>query len=117
MAYCRSLGHGSVRLLINSADTVPPAVMVTLVNGNLVPVSLQELIDPDTNRTRIRRVDVTSDAYRVSRAYMIRLEPDDLEDQGALAKLAAAGKMTPQEFRERFNHAATRLVDGVPVDD
>ncbi len=115
MAYCRSLGHGSIRLLLNSHGDVPSATMVTLVHGNLMPVDLQDLIDPATNRTRIRVVDVTSDNYRVSRAYMIRLERDDLEKEASLGKLAAEAKMTPQEFRRRYLYAATRMVDGLPV--
>ena len=117
MAYCRSLGHGSVRLLLNSNGDVPAAAMVMLVNGNLVPVDLQELIDPQTNRTRVRLVDVSSDTYRVSRAYMIRLERDDLEDEGMLSRLASEAKVRPAQFRERFGLAATLLRDGVPMID
>ncbi len=115
MAYCRSLGHGCIRLLLREDGSVPAAAMVTLVNGNLVPVDLQDLVDPHTNRTRIRLVDVTSDAYRVSRAYMIRLERSDLEDPGRLAQLASEAHLTPQQFQTQFLHAATRLTDGVPV--
>ena len=115
MAYCRSLGHGCIRLLLRQDGSVPAAAMVTLVNGNLVPVDLQDLIDPQTNRTRIRLVDVTSDDYRVSRAYMIRLERLDLEDPARLAQLASEAHLTPQQFQAQFLHAATRLTDGVPV--
>ena len=85
--------------------------MVTLVNGNLRPVQLGDLIDPETNRTRVRLVDVSSDTYRVARAYMIRLEPQDLADEGILARLAAEAQMPASDFRERFRHAATRITD------
>ena len=111
MGYCRSLGHGSIRLLQNDSGDIPPAVMVTLVNGNLCPVPLGDLVDPETNRTRVRLVDVSSDTYRVARAYMIRLEPQDLADEGILARLAAEAKMPASEFREQFRHAATRITD------
>ncbi len=114
MAYCRSLGHGCIRLLTMSDDTRHGA-MVTLINGNLYPLKFQEMVDPRTNRIRIRRVDVTSDFYRVARAYMLRLERGDLEDAEMLKKLSAVAKMTPEAFRERYRAAATRIVDGVPV--
>ncbi len=45
-----------------------------------------------------------SEHYRVAREYMIRLERKDLEDPEMLAKLAAAAKMTPEEFKAKFAH-------------
>ena len=83
--------------------------MVTIQGNNLVPMSFSEMIDPETNRTRIRTVDVTSDSYQVARAYMIRLEEPDLENPVMLAKLASAAKLTEGEFKERYRRAATRL--------
>ena len=112
MAYCRSLGYFSVHLLLD--ESAPSGVMATIVNGNLQPVLLTDMMDPTTNRTRIRVVDITSDMYRVARAYMIRLETDDLENPDMLAKLAAEAKISPAEFRERFGRAATRRADGLP---
>lgn len=104
MSYCRSLGYFAVELL--NQDTTSH-VMVALVNGNLQPVSLHDLVDPATNRTRTRVVDVHSDHYRVARAYMIRLEPSDLENAEMLTKLAAEARMTPEEFKTRYAHVAT----------
>jgi len=115
MAYCRSLGHGSVRLLREAEKGPTGGVMVTLVNGNLVPMDLSALADPRTNRTRVRLVDVRSYQYQVARAYQIRLERSDLENPTRLAELAAQAKMTPDEFRERYSHAATRLVEAEPI--
>jgi len=111
MAYCRSLGHGSVRLLLDPMGQSTAGTMVTLVNGNLVPMDLGRLIDPETNRTLTRVVDIRSYAYQVARAYQIRLERSDLADPGLLARLAAAAKLTPEEFRERYRRAATRRAD------
>ena len=70
------LGHGAIRLLLCDLN-LDGGVMVTLQNGNLEPVRFDAMIDPVTNRTRIRVVDVRSDSYRVARAYMIRLEQRD----------------------------------------
>ena len=106
MAYCRSLGHGSVRLLINSSGNTPAGSMVTLINGNLVPMALDEMVDPVTNRMPIRSVNLDSDTYRVSQAYMIRLDHADLDNVEMLAKLAEEAKMTTAEFEKRFRSAA-----------
>jgi 6-phosphofructokinase len=108
MAYCRDLGHGSVRILLDTKANHPPGVMVTLQGGHLKPMFFDEMIDPETNRTRIRLVDLSSDSYRVARAYMIRLTPQDLESDDMVAKLAGHARMTPQEFRERYRP----VVDG-----
>lgn len=115
MSYCRSLGHGCIRLLTRHDESLKGGVIVTLINGNLFPLKFEDSIDPKTNRIRVRRVDVTSDFYRVARAYMIRLERSDLDDPEMLRKLAAAARMTPDTFRQRFLHAATRMVDGIPA--
>lgn len=114
MSYCRSLGYFSIQLLLTDYDA-PSAVMVSLVNGNLQAIDMHDMIDPQTNRTRIRTVDTQSDIYRVARAYMIRLERADLENPAMLQSLAAQAKLSPEEFYKRFERAATRLIDGVPA--
>jgi 6-phosphofructokinase 1 len=102
LSYTRDLGHGGVRLLLDTHRDLPPGVMVTLQQGNLVPVPFEEMVDPKTNRTRIRQVDLKSYSYSVARAYMIRLELADFENPTTLAALAAEAKMSPAQFRERF---------------
>lgn len=102
MVYTRDLGHGGVRLLLDATRDLPPGVMVTLQSGNLVPVPFEDMVDPKTNRTRIRHVDLGSYSYRVARAYMIRLERADLESPTMLTALAHEAKLTPHQFYERF---------------
>ena len=102
MGYTRDLGHGGVRLLLDSTRDLPAGVMVTLQAGHLVPVPFEDMINPETNRTRIRQVDLDSYTYRVARAYMIRLEKADLESPTMLAALAAQAKTTPHQFRARY---------------
>lgn len=102
MGYTRELGHGGVRLLLDSRRDLPTGVMVTLQAGNLVPMPFEDMIDPKTNRTRIRQVDLESYSYSVARAYMIRLESADFESPTMLAALAAEAKMTPHGFRKRY---------------
>ena len=104
LVYTRDLGHGGVRLLLDSTRDLPPGVMVTLQEGNLVPVPFENMIDPETHRTRIRQVDLGSYSYSVARAYMIRLEKSDFESPTLLAALAAEAKLSPHQFRESFEH-------------
>jgi 6-phosphofructokinase 1 len=106
MIYTRDLGHGGVRLLLDSKSDLPPGVMVTLQNGNLVPVPFENLVDPATNRTRIRMVNLGSYTYSVARAYMIRIEQQDFDSATMLAALAAEARMTPHQFRMRYEPSA-----------
>jgi 6-phosphofructokinase 1 len=112
MGYTRDLGHGGVRLLLDSTRDLPPGVMVTLQAGNLVPVPFEEMVNPETNRTRIRQVDLNSYSYSVARAYMIRLEKADFESPAMLAALAAQANLSPHEFRERYEPAVTSTESG-----
>lgn len=102
LSYTRDLGHGGVRLLLDASRELPNGVMVTLQDENLVPIPFSDMVDPETNRTRIRTVDLLSYSYSVARAYMIRLEQSDFDSPAALAALAAQAKMTPDEFRRRY---------------
>ncbi len=102
LSYTRDLGHGGVRLLLDTIRNLPPGVMVTIQDGELVPVPFEEMIDPKTHRTRIRQVDLNSYSYSVARSYMIRLEAEDLENPKELQALANEAKMSPNEFRSRF---------------
>lgn len=102
LAYTRDLGHGGVRLLLDPSLKDATGVMVTLQEGNLVPVPFSDMVDPETKRTRIRQVDLSSYSYQVARAYMIRLEREDLESSDRLAAIAAEAGLTPNEFRKRY---------------
>ncbi|MFO0972031.1 MAG: 6-phosphofructokinase [Phycisphaerae bacterium] len=115
IAYCRDLGYAAVRMLLDARHVVPNGAMVSLVNGNLVPMDFQEMIDPQTNRTRVRLVNLQSLSYRVARAYQIRLETSDLENPEMLAKLARCARMTPEAFAQRYAQAATMRVPEPPT--
>ncbi len=109
MAYTRDLGHGGVRLLLESTRDLPAGVMVSLKDNNLVPVPFDDMIAPETNRARIRLVDINSYSYSVARAYMIRLEDRDFESPAMLAGLAAEAGLTPHAFRARYESAVKKL--------
>ena len=87
---------------------------MTILNGNLHPIDLHDLIDPRTNRIAVRTVNIESDTYEVARAFMIRLEISDLEDPVMLNKLAAEAGLSPKEFKRRYIRAASRLGHDLP---
>jgi ATP-dependent phosphofructokinase / diphosphate-dependent phosphofructokinase len=99
--YSRTLGYGAVRYLLSGGS----GAMVALRGGSVTPVTLQELLDPQTGRVRVRLVDTKTEAYEVGRKYMIRLEPADLEP-ARLSALAAAAGMQPGDFKKRFEPVA-----------
>ena len=104
LTYSRDLAHGAVRLLCDPPKGLPRGAMVTIQGGDLVPVPFDGMIDPVTNRTRIRRVDLESYSYSVARAYMVRLERADFESPELLGAMASEARLTPEQFRLRFGY-------------
>jgi len=102
--YSRSLGYWATRFLLDGGSHA----MVTIQAGRLVPMPFGLMIDPRTGRIRVRYVDVESEAYQTLAAYMIRLKPEDFEQPETVAALARAGKMTEDDFVERFGHLGRR---------
>jgi 6-phosphofructokinase 1 len=98
MEYTQDLGFAAVRYLLEGNT----GALICIIEGKLVPIKFEDLQDSDTGKTRIRRVDVDSDFYRVAREYMIRLERADFVDHKKLARLARVAGMSPEDFRERF---------------
>lgn len=97
--YTRNLGFGAVRFLMMGGT----GSMITFYEGKLKTVPLVELTDPETGKVRLRYVDVKSEIYLVGRKYMIRLEKEDFGDKN-IEKLAHAARMTPGEFRDKFQY-------------
>ena len=102
--YTRTLGYGAVRFLLskNEDPRLAEGGFVCLEAGRLQVLPFDDLRDPVTGRTKVRLVDIDSEHYRVARDYMIRLEPDDLEDEEKLRRLAEAARMSPEDFRDEF---------------
>lgn len=100
--YCRSLGYGATRFLLDGGTDA----IVTVQGGRLVPIPFDEIIDPATGRVRVRYVDVKSEMYQTLAAYMIRLIPQDFADPARLRALAAAGNLSEAAFVERFQRVA-----------
>ncbi len=101
--YTRNLGYGAVKFLLSPAAE-QNGVVITFVGGSMVPRPFQEMLDPVTKKMRTRNVDITGENYEVARRYMIRLEQGDFDDSVRLERLAAVVKLTPADFRKRFEY-------------
>jgi len=97
--YTRNLGYSAVKHLLKGKS----GALISFYEGKLKPISLKSIIDPSTQRTRIRYVNIKADPYIVGRQYMIRLEEEDFNPP-AITKMAKVAKMTATEFRERFEY-------------
>jgi 6-phosphofructokinase 1 len=113
MAYCKDLGHGAVTLLLED-ERATRGLMVAIHAGDLLPVPFEQMIDPDTNRTQVRYVDLASTPYLVARSYMIRLEQGDFASPQSLARLAQTAKMTPEIFSRKYKHVVDDSVVKLP---
>jgi 6-phosphofructokinase len=98
MEYTRDLGYCAAKYLLSGGN----AVMISMQAGNLVPIPFEELVDPNTGRTRVRMVDTHSTRYAVARRYMIRLRRDDFDDPHELAKFASTAGLSLEEFCQEF---------------
>ena len=102
--YTRTLGYGAVNFLLaeNEDPRLANGGFVCLDGVQLRVQPFEDLLDPKTGRTRIRPVNLDSVHYRTARDYMIRLSQHDLEDDEACARLAAAARVSVEQFRSDF---------------
>jgi ATP-dependent phosphofructokinase / diphosphate-dependent phosphofructokinase len=98
--YTRELGYSAAKFLHDGGN----GAMVSIQNGEFVPVPFAEMLDPKTGRTRVRRVNPGAPRFTIARDFMIRLRRADFDDAKLVAKLAAAAGLTPEEFRTQFEH-------------
>jgi 6-phosphofructokinase 1 len=98
--YCRDLGFGAVRFLVSGGS----GAMVSVQEGRLVPIPFDDLVEPESGKTKVRLVNIDSEGFRVARAYMIRLEADDFAHAAWVDRLADAAHLSPGVFRQRFEY-------------
>jgi len=104
MEYTRDLGYCAAKFLLDGGH----GAMVSMQGGQFVPVPFDQLVDPQTGRTRVRLVDIASARYAIARRYMIRLRRDDFEDPQALARFAATAGLSVADFRAQFEYLVDR---------
>ena len=98
MEYTRDLGFSAAQFMLDGGN----AAMVSIQNGHFVPLYFKDILDPVTNKTRVRMVDPASESFLIARRYMLRLNKADFEDPNELAKFAATCGLSMEEFRKQF---------------
>lgn len=94
--YARSLGYSAVQFLM-AGDS---GALITIQDNKAIPMRFEDIKDPATGKTRVRKVNIESVHYKIARGLMMRLEEGDLDDPG----LANAYRMTQEEFRNRYTY-------------
>lgn len=114
--YVRTLGYGAVEFLLNPDETTAKqsGALVSVIDGKLTHLEFAALQDPQTGKTRVRKVDIATPSYRVAREYMIRLEKEDFVDDEKLRILAQTASSpdhlcSPSEFHDRYYYLTTDL--------
>jgi len=103
--YTRDLGYAAVKFLL-SPEAEKYGAIISFVDGKMIPLPFDKMLDPKTGRMQTRQVNVDGEAYECACAYMIRLERADFEDSKQLIRLAGVVSLTPEEFRARFGYLA-----------
>ena len=105
MEYTKELGFAAAKhaLLGGSGD------MVSIQDGVFVPIPFYAIMDPSTGRTKVRMVDIHSEAYEMALEYMIRLKKEDFRDEHYVKTLAAQTNLTPEAFCARFERVAVHF--------
>jgi 6-phosphofructokinase 1 len=96
--YTLDLGAGAVRTLLSGRS----GVMITRQGKSIVPIPLNEMIDPATGRTRLRLVDTSTESHQNAWALQVRMEESDLIDPAKLGPIAETARLSPEEAKERY---------------
>ena len=101
--YTRDLGYGAVKFLL-SPEAGKYGAVISFEDGKMMPLQFENMLNPQTGRFQVRKVNVDGESYECAMHYMIRLDKLDFQDVTQLDKLAAAVAMTPDQFRARFGY-------------
>lgn len=107
MEYTRDLGYMAAKFLFDGGN----GALISMQDNRFVPMYFKNILDPVTNKMKIRMVDTASEAYKIAHRYMIRLNKDDFDDPHELAKYAATSGLSLEEFEKQFKY----LVNGKSI--
>ena len=94
--YARSLGYEAMQFLLRGES----GALITIQDNKAVPMRFEDIRDPETGKTYVRKVNIESVHYKIARGFMVRLERGDLDDPG----LANAFRMEQEEFKNRYKY-------------
>lgn len=103
--YTHKLGCGAVRYLLGMIGSgYRTGALISVQSEKIVPIPFDEILNPETGKTTVRKLDIGSDLYMAARSMMIRLEKEDFENEEVLSEIAKAAKMTVNEFRKKYSN-------------
>ena len=98
--YTRSLGEAAAAFLLDGGTNAT----VTVQGTRVVPIPFDEMMDAETGRTEVRKVNLDSFIYRSAYKLMIRLKPEDAEQEELLQRMVEHTNLSLDEFRGRFGY-------------
>jgi 6-phosphofructokinase 1 len=98
--YTRSLGEAAVAFLLDGGTNAT----VTVQGTRVVPIPFTKMLDPETGLTEVRKVNIDSFIYRSALKLMIRLKPEDADDEELLEDMAEHTTLSLDEFKSRFGY-------------
>jgi len=98
--YTRSLGQAAVEFLVKGGSHAT----ISLQQNQIVPLPFDEMMDPVTGRTEVRKVNIDSWMYRSAYRFMIRLKPEDAHNEPLWAEMASLTNLTVDEMKARFGY-------------
>jgi len=98
-SYAKNLGYSAVKFLLGGRS----GALISIQRGKKIPIPFDKVIDPKTDSTKVRIVDINTESYEVAQKYMIKLTKEDLANQQELKKLAKLTNMKPNEFKAYFS--------------
>lgn len=103
--YTHKLGCGGVRYLLDKIEGgYTTGALISIQAEKIVPIPFDQILNPETGKTTVRKLDINSDLYKAARSLMIRVEKQDFENPEILSKIAAAAKMSVEDFRTKYEH-------------
>ncbi len=104
--YTRSLGEAAMEFMLAGGTNAT----ITIQGNRVVPIPFTDMMNPETGRTEVRQVNTQAFSYRSAYKFMIRLKPEDAENEELLSRMAAETNLSLVEFKERYGY----LIDIAP---
>lgn len=92
--YTAMLGYSAVQFLLKGGT----GAMISVQGSRAIPMYFEELKNPTTGKTFVRKVNIDSVNYKIARSFMQRLEKEDLDNP----EIAKIYRMKPEEFKKRY---------------
>ena len=107
--YARSLGYEAVQFLMRGDS----GAMISIQENQVVLMYFDDIKNPETGKTKVRKVNINSVHYKIARGFMMRLEEGDLDDPG----LANAYRMTQEAIKSRYAYLFTKPAQATDESD